>query len=336
MHIFRDGACVQDETWMDAALGLKSIAHELLSERSGHHQCGYEDAPTSYLTDVELRQRLAPASNLQTLGPQADHRFSLVFDLMHKEVVNNPEWGITVRTEETDVGLQTIWMVKEASLPFTCALQMRLMDHLWEVLATVFVAVLIPFLMWRRKRIAQENAEVEALVEEVKGLLVAQRKRAEEDEQLRTNAWVPLTHIRDTLLHDDPARKKRYVKTSGSNAGVNTAGQKKWLKMWDKVVAAVSTDRRILTSPQLFEGEQVTTWEWVSLVPSTARAAGFMSPIKQRRQQSILDAHTILKSQGILEQQPVAESSVPAPIPTEEEATTVVNTTARTLYPSLH
>ena len=277
-HVFRDGACVQDESYLQSALALKDTAYTLLNERAGCHQCGYSGIDTPYLTEGELRQQLEDLTTYKALGPQQqphDGKFSLVFDLMHKEVVDHPEWGISVRTDDVEGKRMTTWVVKEPSLPLACTLQMFLMAHMWEALLALVVAVVIPWIWWRRRCAALENAEVDALVEEVKGLLVAQRQRAEEDEQLRTMAWVPLTHIRDTLFHDDPSRKKRFMPNSGGvGQAANVAGQKRWLRIWDKVISAVSTDRRILTSPQMFEGEQVATWEWVSLVPSTARSSG--------------------------------------------------------------
>ncbi|KAL6054340.1 hypothetical protein QOT17_017442 [Balamuthia mandrillaris] len=281
-------SCVEDEEITRAAHSMKEPAREILSYRRGLYECQPNDYSSPEIAEAELKQLLkeriaASASSFSFLWGDSsallssDAKFEAAFDRFKKEAkANEDQWDIHQRLSSSVQSPQlNFFTTRHITLPLMCELRLRLLEFKWYLMAATAVALLIPFLMWKRRRALAEAAEVDALVEEAKDLLVMQRQRAlqQEEDSYKSSSWLPVTHVRDMLFHDDPVRKKRYIGSAKKEREMH--------RLWAQVVKAVSTDRRVSTCPQIVEGLQQTTWEWVSHIPEE-HATQLLSPKRER------------------------------------------------------
>jgi hypothetical protein len=283
-------SCIVDEERMKRAHLMKDEVHYQLGLRAGEYQCEYENTPSPEMTEKEVKEKLrerereiggkGKGKGIGNGGVQLftdektgifnEMKFEEDFLEMKKEILAHPEWNIKVSTRDVGTGRGPIYLYSttDVILPFSCQLRVAFWENIWYAVLGLGCVGLLGYGLWRHRGRREAQAEVDELVEEVKDLLEAQKKRSMAAATAQRSAgmqvlppYIPVTHLRDTLFHDNPQRKARFV---GSKVK-----ERQRIEIWKRVEEAISADRRIKTVPQIIDGQQQTTWEWASLVDAS-------------------------------------------------------------------
>jgi hypothetical protein len=227
-------ACVQDEVVNRMANDMADVIKTMLMEATGRYQCG--ESNRNFLTLDEIRKALQ--------GQYSPLKFEEAFKgAMNLLQGQSDKFNINITGERDNIHLSTPLVL------FTplCSLKMQLRGNSLHLAVIGFVALVVMWAWWRRKREHEDTLRVSELTKKVFAEL--QIKKAKYQAQQANEGYVVVSHLRDHLLKGDAPHRR----------------------LWKRVEQTVLRDSRVREVPALLHGAQEITWEWVG---TTSESSG--------------------------------------------------------------